>query len=327
MTPAITPIPTLYGGTTFRSRLEARWVVFFDSLGIEWRYEPEGFKLADGSMYLPDFFLPQFKLWAEVKPAGGFTDEVMSKVRPFVEAGMGSLLLLEDYPAGEEQPPTLLRVSGSAPCFCFLEQASGLARMADDGTQGNSLLESAAELARGFQFDHRRTASRVETMGNRKAGGTALAPPTTQSAGHAPPQQRAPDALEVYFAAAVLREKRLLLKDTYRVADELTHNGARSVVAAVACGQTPEDAVYEASDRLKQALSATTLPAESEVLELAFAEVCRKLKIRSIEQAQQRIARDTAVLIDGDVLTTELAEMLGQQTQLASLMKQLKAAT
>jgi len=35
--------PTKYAGITFRSRLEARWAVFFDALGISWEYEPETF--------------------------------------------------------------------------------------------------------------------------------------------------------------------------------------------------------------------------------------------------------------------------------------------
>lgn len=52
---AMKPIPTRYKGYNFRSRLEARWAVFFDSLGMEWEYEPEGFQLSDGSRYLPDF--------------------------------------------------------------------------------------------------------------------------------------------------------------------------------------------------------------------------------------------------------------------------------
>lgn len=36
-------IPTMYKGIQFRSRLEARWAVFFDTLGIEWEYEPQGY--------------------------------------------------------------------------------------------------------------------------------------------------------------------------------------------------------------------------------------------------------------------------------------------
>src|SRR3990167_6740337 len=52
------PIETYYAGCRFRSRLEARWAVFFDALGITWEYEPQGFVLSNGLCYLPDFWLP-----------------------------------------------------------------------------------------------------------------------------------------------------------------------------------------------------------------------------------------------------------------------------
>ena len=48
-------IQTEYKGYLFRSRLEARWAVFFDAFGISWEYEPEGIVLSDGSFYLPLF--------------------------------------------------------------------------------------------------------------------------------------------------------------------------------------------------------------------------------------------------------------------------------
>lgn len=69
------PIETYYNGYRFRSRLEARWAVFFDAMGIEYDYEPEGFErlFEDGSkiMYLPDFYLPTCDLFAEVKGVKG----------------------------------------------------------------------------------------------------------------------------------------------------------------------------------------------------------------------------------------------------------------
>lgn len=65
------PIETIYNGYRFRSRLEARWAVLFDALGIEYEYEPEGFEILFGDgekiMYLPDFYLPESGLFAEVK--------------------------------------------------------------------------------------------------------------------------------------------------------------------------------------------------------------------------------------------------------------------
>jgi hypothetical protein len=63
----MTPIQTEYGGCRFRSRIEARWAVFFDALNIKWEYEPEGFELGGGARYLPDFHLPDTNTWVEIK--------------------------------------------------------------------------------------------------------------------------------------------------------------------------------------------------------------------------------------------------------------------
>lgn len=59
-------IETLYRGFRFRSRLEARWAVFFDYLCIPFEYEKEGFDLPSGK-YLPDFWLPEQQYWIEIK--------------------------------------------------------------------------------------------------------------------------------------------------------------------------------------------------------------------------------------------------------------------
>lgn len=65
---AIQPIPTHYAGHHFRSRLEAHWAVFFDSLGIRWEYEPQGYLVGERRRpYLPDFFLTDLNWWVEVK--------------------------------------------------------------------------------------------------------------------------------------------------------------------------------------------------------------------------------------------------------------------
>lgn len=64
----IIAIETSYRGFRFRSRTEARWAVFFDTLGVRFEYEKEGFRLPSGP-YLPDFWLPQVcrGSWFEVK--------------------------------------------------------------------------------------------------------------------------------------------------------------------------------------------------------------------------------------------------------------------
>jgi hypothetical protein len=55
-----------YNGCHFRSRLEARWAVFFDAAAIRYSYEPEGFDLG-GLKYLPDFYLPELGFYVEIK--------------------------------------------------------------------------------------------------------------------------------------------------------------------------------------------------------------------------------------------------------------------
>ncbi len=96
---------TVYHGTTFRSRLEARWAIVFDSLDVEWVYEPQEYELGlkhlwdeededalqealalteddeerdeikraawwkkrEQRFYVPDFWLPDFGCWVEIK--------------------------------------------------------------------------------------------------------------------------------------------------------------------------------------------------------------------------------------------------------------------
>lgn len=60
-------IQTQYKGYKFRSRLEARFAVMFDALGLKWQYEPEGYDLGEAGWYLPDFYLPDLDVWVEVK--------------------------------------------------------------------------------------------------------------------------------------------------------------------------------------------------------------------------------------------------------------------
>lgn len=88
-------IETRYKGYRFRSRLEARWAVFFDALGIEWEYEPEGYELSDGERYLPDFELRNgpYRSLYEIKPHGSQSDKMdrlAADIDIYEEAGMTS---------------------------------------------------------------------------------------------------------------------------------------------------------------------------------------------------------------------------------------------
>jgi hypothetical protein len=87
----IQPIETQYKGYRFRSRLEARWAIFFDSMGLQWEYEPEGYILEDGTKYLPDFYMPELSCYAEVKPDLFTRDEFIKASR------LPKLCLLLDF--------------------------------------------------------------------------------------------------------------------------------------------------------------------------------------------------------------------------------------
>jgi hypothetical protein len=87
----IKTIPTTYNGIKFRSRLEARWAVFFDELGIKYLYEYEGFELAKKEWYLPDFYLPEYGIYCEVKPS---IIEVNENINTFNEFAKGRYWLL-----------------------------------------------------------------------------------------------------------------------------------------------------------------------------------------------------------------------------------------
>lgn len=83
----IRAIQTSYAGYKFRSRLEARWAVFFDAAGIPFEYEPEGLILSDGSYYLPDFYLPDISVYLEVARKG-LPREEMEEVQRKISDGM-----------------------------------------------------------------------------------------------------------------------------------------------------------------------------------------------------------------------------------------------
>lgn len=91
----IKPIETHYKGYRFRSRLEARWAVFFDTAGIKWEYESEGYQQTigwneDGTpsefvKYLPDFFLPRTSTFVEVKGSNKLLKDCKKKYESFLD--------------------------------------------------------------------------------------------------------------------------------------------------------------------------------------------------------------------------------------------------
>lgn len=104
----IKPIETEYKGYLFRSRLEARWAVFFDACGVDWDYEEEAYSLGEGLNYLPDFVLHNVYLtnsgkyedvYVEVK--GVMNDKDAEKIKRFAMAG-NRILVVGKIPDGSD---------------------------------------------------------------------------------------------------------------------------------------------------------------------------------------------------------------------------------
>ena len=121
----IKAIETEYNGYKFRSRLEARWAVFFDALGVEYEYEPEGYITFDGNKYLPDFRLTsEDNILVEVKGSDEQLKKDWDKIASAVDfdatpAGNGLLIL------GQTPNPELIGW-GAIPIFNFLKCRKGI---------------------------------------------------------------------------------------------------------------------------------------------------------------------------------------------------------
>ena len=117
----IKPIETVYNGYRFRSRLEARWAVFFDSHGIPYIPEPEGLNI-NGICYLPDFYLPDCKQFFEVK--GVMDSDSEEKINALIRAGYSVTVGYDD---GRFQACDNWSYSEESPTF-ELSNNSGLFR-------------------------------------------------------------------------------------------------------------------------------------------------------------------------------------------------------
>lgn len=140
-----------------------------------------------------------------------------------------------------------------------------------------------------------------------------------------PSNEPRPDQLEALYAACVTRDRRLLQKDELRCFDELKHLGLRTMVLALLSGTSTEEAQFEASDVVKQALitAKDQLPRDEAALEPAFQAVCRKLKVRAIDEHLGRIAKETAQTPGASELTDEARALLEQTGQLLDLKRRL----
>jgi hypothetical protein len=112
-------IETSFDGYRFRSRTEARWAVFFKSCGIRFEYEKEGYDLGGGVWYLPDFWLPDFDRWFEVKGKRPSTDE-LDKCRALAFESQSEVLLAIGPPT-----PDVEQIIRVYPHYEFVVQDKG----------------------------------------------------------------------------------------------------------------------------------------------------------------------------------------------------------
>jgi hypothetical protein len=123
-------LPASYNGTLYRSHLEARWAIFFDKLDVKANYEPQGFDLGDGILYLPDFAIPGAfgTIWAEVKPQWDIDMEGVEKwrrfaaVRPSPEKSRAALLV---GPPSAEAPAHIV-IGGDETIFGWPDGTRGV---------------------------------------------------------------------------------------------------------------------------------------------------------------------------------------------------------
>jgi hypothetical protein len=148
--------PTKYRGTTFRSRLEARWAVYLDNhpLVDSWDYEARTFTHREtGWTYTPDFVVKVGMVlqgWIEVKPEIP-TEQTIQEIHSFVEllpGCQGFHLGLAFGSFYQEEP----RVFMMGPSACpspkdVLKHAQKLTKVPILGHQG------ALDVAARYRFD------------------------------------------------------------------------------------------------------------------------------------------------------------------------------
>ena len=166
-------IETVYRGFRFRSRLEARWAVFFDALGIKWRYETEGYDLGGAGYYLPDFFLhynedyharfvPDFDPaghWVEIKPVA----PSLAEQRKMVELSkhtMHSGMIFVGSPGdgifySTSRKSSVCSVWNPLGFMTLIDRVVWpLDRFIPNGKRGYDDIVKAFELSRGARFEH-----------------------------------------------------------------------------------------------------------------------------------------------------------------------------
>jgi hypothetical protein len=170
----IQPIDTNYNGYRFRSRLEARWAIFFDCVGLNYGYEVEGFEF-NGRRYLPDFYLPLTRCFVEVKPVRSSEDNpdmVRALILQSLMQANGVVVHIlcgnpwkDEYtfirPAtGGEFTHCRFGIQPYSRALCFIAQdGTGWGALSDGSNDcwphdDDAILDKAFKVARSARFEH-----------------------------------------------------------------------------------------------------------------------------------------------------------------------------
>ena len=87
---------TEYKGVYFRSRLEVKWCMLFEFLGVRFEYEPEVKRTGNGN-YIPDFYFKSLKTWVEIKGKKA-TGKELDKLKDVCKRTNKSGLIISGYP-------------------------------------------------------------------------------------------------------------------------------------------------------------------------------------------------------------------------------------
>ena len=145
--------------------------------------------------------------------------------------------------------------------------------------------------------------------------------PESRAADPSPSRPARPaDSTEAAYAAALLRDPSLFADDPYRVFDELSHTGLRALIADLAAGQAPGEALFECSEEVKQSVQdgARQLPGEADELPKAFMALIRRLKLRRINEQLLQIAKIAGQLASAD---EQIERLQAERIDLLALKK------
>lgn len=150
-------IQTHYAGCHFRSRIEARWAIFFDHLGICWEYEPQGYNLPSGP-YLPDFrlhFGEGNAVWWEVKGERPTEAEMQALFDLSIETRQVAYIAWGSIPRDYTDEPRISDPSGNLVRWCVTKRSIGWVPATLDlaGIDSPKLL-AAYTAARSARFEH-----------------------------------------------------------------------------------------------------------------------------------------------------------------------------